>query len=37
MAKVTTHVDMRKVEKDAPVNEHLGPDFPPKEKEAEAG
>jgi hypothetical protein len=37
MAKGTTHVDMRPVEKDAPVNAHPGPDFPPREPEPEAG
>jgi hypothetical protein len=37
MAKGTTHIDMRPVEKDAPVNTHPGPDFPPREPEPEAG
>jgi hypothetical protein len=32
MAKGTTHIDIRRVEKDAPVNTHPGPDFPAREK-----
>jgi hypothetical protein len=28
----TTHIDMRPVEKDGPVNTHPGPDLPPREK-----